>query len=412
MEEEIDLREYIAVLIKYRYWIIGLAAVAAVTALVVSFLLPPTYQATALVAVIKPRYAMKFDPRFETLNNVQLPYKAYPVLATGGEVVVTLIDALGESLPPERRSVSDLRSMLEAKNSQDPSMIELTVSARDPEQAALIANRWAEVFVKHANDLYSQSQVERKFFAEQLQEAQETLNEAEKALIEFQSRNEASILSARLNDKKAALNEYLRVARSLRLIVQDAKSLRERLRSQDSTNRAALGDELASLFLEIDALNSEKLPIQLQISGPQSLSDKTVGEQIVFLDSLIQVLDDKRVILEQEADTLKPDILRLQEELQKVRAEERRLNTARQVAQETYVTISRKLAEAKIAAQDPAGEVQLASKAVVPDRPTSPRKLLNTAVAGTLGLFVGILGAFAIEYWQQGKPRAASPNAQ
>ncbi len=403
MEEEIDLREYIAILLKYKYWIVGLAVVAAIMALGVSFLLPPRYQAKALVAVIKPRYAMKFDPRFETVNDVQLPYKAYPVLATGDEIIVSLMAKVGDMLSEDGHSVSELRDMLEAKNSADPSMIELVVTDRDPKRAAQIANQWAEIFVNHANDLYSQSKIELVFFEEQLKEAESTLDKAEKDLIEFQARNEAGILNARLNDKKAALNGYLRVARSLRLIIQDARSLRERLRTQDSGDRAALGDELASLFLEIDALNSEQLPIQLQISGSQSLSDKTVGEQIAFLDSLIQVLDDKRVILEQEADALKPDILRLQEELQKVQTEEERLLTARQVARETFVTISRKLAEARIAAQDPSGEVQLASRAEPPDRPVSPRKMLNTAVAGVLGMLIGVFGAFAIEYWQQGE---------
>ena len=77
MEEEIDLREYVEVLIRYWKWIVRAALAAAVVALVVSLLLPPTYEATALVAVTKPRYAMQFDPRFEILNDVQPNYEAY-----------------------------------------------------------------------------------------------------------------------------------------------------------------------------------------------------------------------------------------------------------------------------------------------------------------------------------------------
>ncbi len=41
MEEEIDLRAYVLVLLKYWKWILGAAAAAAVVALVVSFLLLP-----------------------------------------------------------------------------------------------------------------------------------------------------------------------------------------------------------------------------------------------------------------------------------------------------------------------------------------------------------------------------------
>jgi hypothetical protein len=42
------------------------------------------------------------------------------------------------------------------------------------------------------------------------------------------------------------------------------------------------------------------------------------------------------------------------------------------------------------------------SRAAVPEEPASPRRLLNTVVAGALGLMVGVFGAFFIEYWRGG----------
>ena len=86
MEQEIDLRRYVEVLIRHWKWIVGLALVAAVMALVVSFLILPTYEAMALVAVTEPRYMMRFDPRFETVNNIQQVYRAYPELAGSDEL--------------------------------------------------------------------------------------------------------------------------------------------------------------------------------------------------------------------------------------------------------------------------------------------------------------------------------------
>ena len=142
--------------------------------------------------------------------------------------------------------------------------------------------------------------------------------------------------------------------------------------------------------------------MQIQITGQEGLSDKTVGEQIALLDSLIATLESKLTALEAEAESLEPDILSLQERLQQVRTEGDRLDLAKSVAEETVMTLSRKVAETRIAAQDETGDVRLASRAAVPDEPVSPRKLLNTAVAGALGLFVGVFGAFAIEYWRSG----------
>ena len=51
MEEEIDLRPYIEALISKWYWIVGAAVVAGVVAFIVTSMLPPSYEATALVAV-------------------------------------------------------------------------------------------------------------------------------------------------------------------------------------------------------------------------------------------------------------------------------------------------------------------------------------------------------------------------
>ena len=138
----------------------------------------------------------------------------------------------------------------------------------------------------------------------------------------------------------------------------------------------------------------------------QDTGGKTVGDQIAFLDSLIQVLESKLVLLEQEAQGLEPDILSFQERLQAVQTEEERLTTDKELARDTFMTLSRKVTEASIAAQDTTGGVRLASRATAPEEPTSPSKLLNTAVAGVLGLMVGVLVAFAIEYWRRGRPEA------
>ena len=70
------------------------------------------------------------------------------------------------------------------------------------------------------------------------------------------------------------------------------------------------------------------------------------------------------------------------------------------MARETYVTMARKVEEVRIAAADTSGEVRLASQAAVPESPVGPRKKINTAVAGALGLMLGVFGAFAVEWWR------------
>jgi len=50
MENEIDLRVYIDVIVRHWKWIVGATVLAALVAGVASFLMPPTFEATATVS--------------------------------------------------------------------------------------------------------------------------------------------------------------------------------------------------------------------------------------------------------------------------------------------------------------------------------------------------------------------------
>ena len=61
MEDEIDLRAYIEVLLRHWKWIIALAVLAAIAAFVVNSLLPFTYEADSVVIVTEPRYQLRIS---------------------------------------------------------------------------------------------------------------------------------------------------------------------------------------------------------------------------------------------------------------------------------------------------------------------------------------------------------------
>ncbi len=422
MEEEIDLRKYVQVLVQYWKWITGAALIAATAALVVSFLLPPTYEATALVAVTKPRYVMQFDPRFETLDNIQPAYKAYPELASSDDLLRDLMERL-DPLPRGVQTLRDVKEMVEAEGGADPSIIRLTVRARDPEEAARIANVWAALFVERANELYgTHNEAELHFFEEQLQRAEAELQSAEQALIEFQARNQQAILEAQLSSAQRDLEDYLIEQRELERVVRNARMLQDRVADWPAEAQATPGDDLTALLLELRAFDvqtsregSEEVElgtgssIWLQISDATLLaSGRTAGELRAFLDGLATTLEARSAEIETRIAALEPRILSLQQQLQEMEAERDRLTRARDVAQETYMTLARKVEETRIAVEEVSGEVRLASQAAAPQKPAGPRKLLNTAVAGVLGLMLGVLGAFVVEWWRQEPPTEPS----
>ena len=154
MEDEIDLGKYFKVLIRHWKLIVGLTIIASVAAFVVSSLLPPAYEATALIVVTRLRNQYQFDPRIQTQIDQQ-PYKAYPELALTDNLLTRVIAALGDQLKPEDRDPAALRERLSAGAGADPSLVRLSVTGDQPQQAQTIANIWASLYVTYTNELIS-----------------------------------------------------------------------------------------------------------------------------------------------------------------------------------------------------------------------------------------------------------------
>jgi succinoglycan biosynthesis transport protein ExoP len=408
MEEEIDLREYIDVLMRRWKWIAALTLVAALAAAAVSFfVLSPTYEASALVLITGPRYQLEFDPRVVAVDEFKAAFDAYPGLALSDDLLKGVLAALDPPLPPEEARLGALRGKMSARAGADPSLLKLTVNNGDPERAARIANTWAERYVDYVDNLYGRRDEDAAFFSQQLEEARAALQAAEGALTDFEARNEYSTLSAQLSSLRQTQSDYLAEQRSILRLNQDIASLQAQLAGGSSARASTLGDDLTALFLQIKAFNAQSsMPLQLQVTTTESLSGRTVAEQIAFLEELATNLEAKSTAIDALLTELQPRILSLQEALQAVDTEQKRLNRDRTVAETTYITLANKVEEARIAAQDETGEVQLASRASVPTSPTGPRKLMNTAVAAFLGLFLGVFAAFFVEFWQA--PRAGA----
>jgi succinoglycan biosynthesis transport protein ExoP len=273
------------------------------------------------------------------------------------------------------------------------------VHSRSPDDAAAIANVWADQFTALGNGIYGGTEKDVAFFEEQGNQARQVLDRADAELIEFQARNQSSIVSAQLSSCRQTQTDYLADQRAIAYIVQDIQGLRGQLAQQPGDQPASLADDLTALFLQVKAFGAST-PIQLQVNSAASFSNKSLAEQIAFLDDLVVTLEAKSSEINERLAELEPQILALQQRLQEINVESDLLTNARDLAHETYMTLARKLEEARIAAQEENGVLQVGSYTAVPEKPVSRRRMLNTAVAGALGGMMGVFGAFAIEWWQ------------
>jgi tyrosine-protein kinase Etk/Wzc len=293
--------------------------------------------------------------------------------------------------------------MLKAKTGGDPSIVNLSVTNRDAQRVAEIANTWANLYVRQVNDLYGKSADQLKFFEGQLAQAKNDLDAADQALVEFQKRNDLAILQAQLSAKQSALGNYLGMNESLVLLQQNVKSLQDQLARRPADSPSSLGDDLAQLMIQVSALSaqSSSLPIQLQMPSTGSLSDRTVGQQAAYLADLAKTIESRQAEAKKQAEALPIEIRALQGQIQETSTEAARLTRQRDLAQTVYTTLAQKVKETQISAQDASGSVRLAGSAVVPERPMSKKLLTNTAIGLMLGLMAIIGVVFIREYFRE-----------
>jgi uncharacterized protein involved in exopolysaccharide biosynthesis len=139
----------------------------------------------------------------------------------------------------------------------------------------------------------------------------------------------------------------------------------------------------------------------MQINTADSLSKKSVADQVAFLDNLVGTLETKSDEIDERLDALAPQMLALQERLQIIETERKQLMRDRDLVEETYMTLARKLEEAQIAAQEQSGILRVGSHAAVPEEPTGPRRLVNTALAGVTGGMVAVGAVLVLDWWHQ-----------
>jgi uncharacterized protein involved in exopolysaccharide biosynthesis len=211
-----------------------------------------------------------------------------------------------------------------------------------------------------------------------------------------------------LESQQQAQIDYLDGQRTIAYIIQDIEGLRDQLAEQQGNQPVSLADNLTALLLQIKAFNAQATtPIELRIDSTESLSANSHAEQVAFLDTLVTTLRTKSDEIDTRLAELEPQILALQQKLEEINVEQDRLVRAQELASETHWTLARKLDEARIAAQEESGILQVGSYAIIPESQAGPQVLFTTAVAGLLGLVVGVIVSLSIEFWHKGELQAA-----
>ncbi len=449
-EEEIDLRVYLDVLLRRRRLILVVGIVAAVAAFVVSSLMPPTYEAQSALSVAPRRSNITLTEDFvlSEEEQSQLDAKRHESSLTRIAQSLELAETVAEAQPElleEEMPLNALLNSLEVTTEGD--LLVLTASANDPQRAAALANAWLEATLEKINAVYSFDPATVTEIEGQKELSWEEYQKAQNALETFLAESQTSELESRIQVIQSSLLEYEEAlaqgaaapyteqiaAQRERLAdlyaldnaieqqLMDARSLREHLASGEQTE-GSWGMELAFINLQASAYGGS-LPglVQWDLTGvapavtaPEvdrliaSLGAKQaeIREQITKLAQQvgsvepIEMPETSGRTVEEQTQALTEELAVLQAQLEAQQAQQTQLTTSRDVAWTTYKSLTNKLLELQVEGTVSTSEARVAFEALPPTERSAPRRLLNTALAGVIGLMLGIFTAFAMAYLQ------------
>ena len=285
----------------------------------------------------------------------------------------------------------------------DPSVIQLKVRHSVPQVAADIANTWATLYVRQIKVVFGVSADDVQWIEEQIKMTGQSLQAAEQALIEFQRTNPTTVLSTTIEAQSRALADYIAAETNVQLAFQDAQSLEQQLQAA-GTASPDLASSLSALLMELSALGAQRdLGTQIPITlGDSMAGEASIPQQIQNLGNLMAALKTKEQAIAVARAEILAKIMQAEGELAQAQAEQDRLQGAHDVTRDTYLILTRKADELRIALQMQPGEVRILSPAEVPTVPVPvpSRRPMNVAMAAVLGLMVGVFGAFALEYFK------------
>ena len=398
LEEEIDLRPYIAVLLNNKLLLLLSVVLATIGAYFSTFLLSPTYQTSSIVAFVELDTLFQFNESIVSQNSIQ-PFSAIPELATSNQVLTLLLEELDSD---DYVNTAQIRRQLEAELGRDSRVIALSVSAHTPEEAARIANAWATVFVNWANDIFlGQGGDQVRYYEEQLVFADQLLAEKTAEWIKFQQLDQSSVISSTLAFSIDQRISYLRQVQEIDNLILDIKTYRSTIESLPKDKPVPVTDQLTYFQLQSRAFQGiDSLPLIVQISGETTATPVLPDEHIARIDSLLDALENQKTSIDTEVSELSPEILQLQEENAILEARSFQLQNELSVARESIRSLAYQVEAERLTSENLTRGFQFASRAEIPLNPDSPNRLLITVVVGLLALLLGVAFLFGRQWYQ------------
>ncbi len=302
------------------------------------------------------------------------------------------------------------------------SLVNIGFVSPDPETAAKVSNAWAEGFINsNISRGFESTAYARRYLEGRLEDLREKLEESERqavgyasdqAIINLPSNDASSGDAARdrslISDQLAALNTSLAAATADRIAAESRLGRGREGASAEALENVAISrlrENLAEARAEYARLLAEFTP---QYPGAQALkaridtlqSSLRSEENRVSLTLENQYRDARRreSELRAQVEALKSGFNAQRRRAIQYNIFQREVDTNRQI----YDALLQRYKEIGVASGVGSNNVSIVDRAMPPDKPSSPKPLLNVVIAAFLGLLAGIGLALLREQLDEG----------
>jgi len=149
-DDEIDLRDYINVIIKRKWSILSIFAVAVIASVVISLFLPLTFQASNLIEVGKIK-----GSSLQSYSDIKSVFKRESILK---EIKTNLQQPLDLSETTSVESIAGIFDIKESLGDGESGFIEIHGRANTPEKAVIVVNAITDMLLTYHQNMFTQAE--------------------------------------------------------------------------------------------------------------------------------------------------------------------------------------------------------------------------------------------------------------
>ena len=454
LETQGNLRDFLTVLFKHKSRIIFIFLSTVIIVTVVTFLLPPVYEAKSSLMVkigreniyrpevgdISPIISINTEEVLNSEISILTSRDLFEKVITTLEIrniYPDLIKSPPANMTPLDAAIILFGKKLSAEGIKKSNVINVTFQHKDPRIAAKAVNLLVDYFREKHLQVYSDTK--SSFLDRQLEAYDQKLKQSATNLEDYKKKNQVYSLD---EQRTFLLKQRTELDTTLKNSINSVDELQKRLASLQSLKQVVAADSSLYTTSDLDRIiveaRSKLLSLQLEEQGllKQYTEENRLVQQVrneirlvkSFLADQEQAISGKvktgnvvyqelqKDLVKTEADlnaqrakaaTLKLQVSQLDGELRSLELRDKELQNLKRdysIAEKNYQTYKEKTEEARISDdmnRNKLANVSIIQTAAVPAKPVKPRKLLNIVLGIVLGAVSGLGIAFFAEYTTQ-----------